>query len=198
MTEESKLRPAIFLDRDGTINEDIGYASHPEEIRLYPESAKAIRLINQSGLKAILVTNQSGIARGLFSEARLTDMHDHLQALLAQEHARIDAIYFCPHHPRYGDATYRRACDCRKPQPALIYRAVQEHAIDLPLSFVIGDKASDINLAANVGAKSVLVLTGYGNQTLAHSDRWPCHPTWIADNLYEAVKRILDSQEWQR
>ncbi|HKP14363.1 MAG TPA: D-glycero-beta-D-manno-heptose 1,7-bisphosphate 7-phosphatase [Blastocatellia bacterium] len=184
--------PAIFLDRDGTINEDIGYVSSPDELVIYPYAARAVRLINEAGLKVIIITNQSGVARRLYDEAMLATIHERLADELAGEGARVDAIYYCPHHPRIGDAQYRRACECRKPSPGMLQQAAREHDIDLGRSYVVGDKASDMNLATNAGARGVLVLTGYGRETLANRDRWPCAPEIIADDLLDAVRQILD------
>ena len=185
---------AIFIDRDGTLNEDIGYVSTPDQLKVYPWAAEALRLINESGFKAIVITNQSGIARGLCDERTLGAIHSRMIEELAREGARVDAIYYCPHHPEIGDARYRINCDCRKPQTGLLDAASREHNIDLASSFVIGDKASDINLANNAGARSALVLTGYGRETFSHPGRWPCEPTIVAENLLESVKRILDTE----
>jgi D-glycero-D-manno-heptose 1,7-bisphosphate phosphatase len=189
-----QLAPAIFIDRDGTLNEDIGYLSSPDDLILYPYAAEAVRLVNESGLQAIVITNQSGIARGYYDEEILAAIHERMITELARDDARIDAIYYCPHHPRIGDQRYRQMCACRKPRPGMLRQAAREHSIDLPRSYVIGDKASDINLAANVGARGVLVLSGYGRETLANRDRWPCEPAIIADDLLDAVKRILDKK----
>jgi len=184
---------AIFIDRDGTLNEDIGYVSTPDDLVLYPWAAEAVRRVNESGLLAIVITNQSGIARGMYTEERLSSIHLRMIEQLACEGARIDAVYYCPHHPDVGDVRYRIACDCRKPRIGMLDRAARDHRIDLKRSFVVGDKASDINLAGNAGARSALVLTGYGRETLTHPDRWPCEPEIIAENLLEAVKQILDN-----
>lgn len=185
-------KSAIFIDRDGTINEDIGYVSRPDDLIVYPWAAEAIRLINEAGLKVIVITNQSGVARGMYTEETLGLIHDRLRLELARQGARIDAVYYCPHHPRIGDKRYRSECECRKPQPGMLRRAAREHDIDLAESFMIGDKASDINLATAAGVRGVLVMTGYGHATLEDLDRWPCAPAIVADNLLEAVKQILD------
>ncbi|HSE37037.1 MAG TPA: HAD family hydrolase [Blastocatellia bacterium] len=186
-------RLAIFIDRDGTLNEDIGYVSTPDELVLYPWAAEAVRRINDSGLLAIVMTNQSGIARGMYTEKTLDAIHSRMIHELGREGARIDAVYYCPHHPDVGDARYRIYCECRKPRPGMLEKASREHRIDLAASYVIGDKASDIKLAENAGARSALVLTGYGRETFAYPERWPCAPEFTAVNLLEAVKRILDS-----
>src|SRR4051812_31113591 len=183
---------AIFLDRDGTINEDIGYVSSPDELTIYPYAAQAVRLINEAGLKAIIITNQSPIARQLCDEPMLATIHERLTTELARDGAHIDAIYYCPHHPRIGQPPYRQACECRKPNPGMLRQAAREHALDLSASYVIGDKASDMNLAANAGARGALVLTGYGSETLAARDRLLSAPAIIADDLLDAVRQILD------
>ena len=192
MTRHLNSQPAIFIDRDGTINEDSGYISTPDDLIIYPFAAEALRLINESNLKAIVITNQSGIARGIYTEADLDAIHNRMLEELARDGAHIDAIYYCPHHPRIGDDRYRKTCDCRKPGTGMLRQAAREHDIDLARSYVIGDKASDINLATNAGARGVLVMTGYGRATLASQDRWPCMPAIIADDLLDGVKRILD------
>lgn len=184
--------PAIFIDRDGTINEDFGYISKPSDLVIYPWVAEAVRLINEAEFKTIVVTNQSGVARGIYTEDDLRIIHTRMISELQKQSARIDGVYYCPHHPDYGDERYRRECECRKPSPGMLHAAAREHKIDLARSFVIGDKASDINLASNVGAKGALVLTGYGNETRARPDRWPCEPRLVADNLLDAVRLILD------
>lgn len=184
--------PAIFLDRDGTINEDIGYVSGPDELIIYPYAAEAVRLINGANLKAIVITNQSGVARRLYTEETLDAIHNRMIEELARGAARIDGIYYCPHHPRIGDEHYRKVCDCRKPATGMLLQAAREHDVDLARSYLIGDKASDINLATNAGARGVLVMTGYGRETLANQETWSCAPAIVADDLLDAVKRILD------
>ena len=187
------MTKALFVDRDGSLNEDVGYVSRPEDLIIYPWAAEAIRLVNESGMKAIVVTNQSGIARGLYTEETLHQIHQRLRAELARDGARLDGIYYCPHHPRIGDPRYRQLCGCRKPNPGMLHQAAVEHNVDLAGSFVIGDKSSDINLATNAGAKGVLVLTGYGRETQSDRERWPCHPEFVANDVLEAVRLILDS-----
>lgn len=185
---------AIFIDRDGTLNEDIGYVSTPDELILYPWAAEAVRLVNHSGFKAIVITNQSGIARGMYTEETLAAIHERMITELAREGARIEAVYYCPHHPNIGTLDFSKNCDCRKPRTGMLETAAREHKIDLKRSFVIGDKSSDILLARNAGAVPLLVLTGYGRETLADPEQWPCHPSFVAENLLQAVKQILDSE----
>lgn len=188
-------QPAIFIDRDGTINEDIGYLSHPDDLHIYSFTAEAIRLINAAELPVIIITNQSGIARGFLDEMMLALIHEQLLNELARQGAHIDGIYYCPHHPRIGNETYRQECDCRKPKTGMLEQAAHEHGIALADSYVIGDKSSDINLATNAGAKSVLVMTGYGADTYANVEHFPCYPTFIAEDLLEAVHLILTERQ---
>jgi D-glycero-D-manno-heptose 1,7-bisphosphate phosphatase len=185
---------AIFIDRDGTLNEDIGYVSSPEQLALYPWAGEAVRLINEAGIKAIVITNQSGIARGMYTEETLDAIHQKMIEELATQGAKLDGVYYCPHHPEIGQARYRIVCDCRKPKTGMLDRAAREHNIDLSRSFVIGDKASDINLALNAGARAALVLTGYGRETEARRDLFPCEPAFVAETLLDAARLILDTR----
>jgi D-glycero-D-manno-heptose 1,7-bisphosphate phosphatase len=180
---------AVFIDRDGTINEDVGYLSSPDDLVIYPWASEAIRLINKAGLKAIVVTNQSGIARGLLSEADLELIHRRLREELSRQGAHIDGIYFCPHHPQIGNEKYRMQCDCRKPAAGMLRVAAEEHRVDFNRSWLIGDKASDLESAARVGARAILVLTGYGPRTLGRIE--PARAEFTAPNLLAAVQGIL-------
>jgi D,D-heptose 1,7-bisphosphate phosphatase len=151
---------AVFLDRDGTINEEVGYLDSLEKLRIYPEAFDAIRLINQSGMKAVVISNQSGVARGYFDEAFVETVHARIQALLKERRARIDRFYYCPHHPTEGMGAYRMACACRKPEAGMLIRAAQEMGIDLARSYMVGDMPKDIEAAAKAGAKGILVQIG--------------------------------------
>lgn len=188
-------RPAVFIDRDGTISEEVGYVNHPSRYKVYPFAAEAVRRLNDAGWLAVLVTNQAGVARGYFSEDLIHVVHDLLQAELARGGARLDGIYYCPHHPTVGDAPYRQACDCRKPRPGLITRAAAEHNIDLARSWMIGDRYSDIQLARNADLHAAFVLTGYGRgewQFSRHKwSEWRGEPEILAENLLAAVEGIL-------
>ena len=181
---------AVFLDRDGTIIEEVGYLDRPERVELYPFSADSIRALNRAGLRIVMVTNQSGVARGFFSEAVVHAVHDHIERLLAEAGAHIDAYYYCPHHPDGKVAEYARACDCRKPARGLVDRAVRELGIDPGRSFAVGDRWLDVALARAVGAAGVLVRTGYG---LTEEQR-PVKglaPDAVVDNLAAAASWIL-------
>jgi D-glycero-D-manno-heptose 1,7-bisphosphate phosphatase len=180
----------VFLDRDGTVIEEVGYLDRPDRLTLYPWTTVAIRALNQAGLRVVLVTNQSGIARGFFSEARVDEIHAHLGGLLEAGGARIDAYYYCPHHPDGKIAEYARACGCRKPQPGLVERAVRDLAVNPKRSFVVGDRWLDIGLARAVGARAVLVRTGYGSSE-EHTPPAGVAADAVVDNLVAAASWIL-------
>lgn len=148
MMKEKKRRAAVFLDRDGTINEEVGYLDRMEKLQLIPGAAEAIRWINESGMKAVVVTNQSGIARGLFDEAFVAQVHARLREMLRAEGVLIDAFYFCPHHPTEGRVEYLKICDCRKPAPGMLLRAAEELRIDPNHSYMVGDTLKDIEAGA--------------------------------------------------
>jgi len=185
-------RAAIFLDRDGTICEEVGYVNHLSRSRLLPGSLEAIRLINQAGLLAVVTTNQSGVARGYFSEDLVEAVHAQLLSAVSSGGARLDAIYHCPHHPSEGSPPWRAACDCRKPKPGMILRAAREHGIDLAGSYVVGDSVVDIEAGAAAGLPGVLVLTGYGRGLVEHQKhRFKTEPAHTAEDLLGAVRFIL-------
>ena len=183
---------AVFLDRDGTICEEVAYLSSPEQIRLIPGAGEAIRLLNERGIKTVVVTNQSGIARGLFSEERLVEIHQELFRQLRVDGAFLDAIYSCPHHPTEGKDPYCRPCECRKPASGLILRAASELGIDLKRSYCVGDRHADLECGRRVGTKGVLVLTGYGSEEksgVGHDSGRT--PSSVVPDLREAVQWIL-------
>jgi len=159
--------PAVFIDRDGTINVNVHHLRRVEDLELIPGADKAIAKLNTADYIVIVITNQSAIARGLLTESGLAEIHTELQNRLAKSNATINAIYHCPHHPEYGDCI---TCNCRKPNPDMILRAAQEHNIDLSRSYMIGDSLSDLQAGWNAGCKSALVRTGYGEDVLAQID----------------------------
>jgi D-glycero-D-manno-heptose 1,7-bisphosphate phosphatase len=158
---------AVFLDRDGTINEEVGYMDRLEKLKLIPVAAEAIRLINSSGMKTIVVTNQSGVARGLFDETFVDTVHIRLKEMLRAEGAFLDGIYYCPHHPTEGRERYLMTCDCRKPAPGLLLQAAVDLNFDPVRSYMVGDTLKDIEAGARAGAQGVLVRTGYGAESAA-------------------------------
>jgi len=188
----TKGHVAVFLDRDGTICEEVGYLGSVERFRLLPRSGAAIKLLNDRGFKAVVVTNQSGVARGYFSEARLQELHAELFRQLGQEGAFLDGIYYCPHHPSEGEEPYRKICDCRKPAPGLLRKAAEDLGLDLAFSYAVGDRLADLECGQRVGAKGVLVLSGYGKKELqSQQEKWGFQPSFVARDLYEAVRWII-------
>jgi D-glycero-D-manno-heptose 1,7-bisphosphate phosphatase len=149
-------RPAAFLDRDGVLNEDLGYVCKPSDFRWIPGAKAAISLLNELGYLTVVITNQSGVARGFYSEDDVRALHAWVARDLSASGARIDAVYFCPHHPAARVAQYRRRCDCRKPAAGLIQQAIREHAIDPSKSFLVGDKPTDCQAAASAGVRGYL------------------------------------------
>jgi len=185
------MRRAVFLDRDGTIIEDDGYISEVSRIRVFPWSAEAIRRLRDAGFLIVVVTNQAGVARGFFDEPFIGEAHRHLDALLASQGARIDAYYYCPHHPEGVVTPYARVCDCRKPAPGMIAKAASDLDIDVAGSFVVGDKWLDIELAQRAGAAAVLVRTGYGQAAEAERPA-RIQPVPVVDTLLDAAAWILE------
>jgi len=183
---------AVFLDRDGTINEEVGYVNHIERFFLLPGVGQAIRLLNQHGWKTVVVTNQSGVARGYFPESLIHQVHQKMKKLLESEEAHLDGIYYCPHHPDIGVPPYRQKCRCRKPATGMIEEAMKEFALDLSQSYMVGDRGVDIEFAHHIGAKAILVLTGYGKGEWEYSGaHWRVKPDHVAPDLLEAVQWIL-------
>ena len=186
-------RPAVFLDRDGTINEQMGYVNHLSRFQLLPGVARAIRSLNEAGLPVVVVTNQSGLARGYFPESLLEAVHAEMYRLLAQEGARLDGLYVCPHHPEAREERFRLDCDCRKPRTGLLERAAAELGLDLGRSYMVGDRWSDLRCGAAVGATTVLVLTGYGRGDAAYvGPGQTVQPDHVAEDLEAAARWILD------
>lgn len=188
----TKLKSAVFLDRDGTINEQMGYINHTCRFQLLPGAAQAIKKLNDAHIPVIVVSNQSGLARGYFPEELLVAVHEKMHKLLAEEGARVDAIYYCPHHPEAKEERFRESCDCRKPKPGLILQASKELGLDPEKSFVVGDRWSDIKTAANCGATSILVRTGYGRGDEQYiGPKQTIQPDFKTDDLTGAVDWIL-------
>jgi D-glycero-D-manno-heptose 1,7-bisphosphate phosphatase len=188
----TKRKPAVFLDRDGTINEQMGYINHICRFQLLPGAAQAIKKLNDAHIPVVVVSNQSGLARGYFPEELLVAVHEKMHKLLAEEGAMVDAIYYCPHHPEAKEDRFRKACDCRKPKPGLILQASKEMGLDPEQSFVVGDRWSDIKTAVNCGATSILVRTGYGRGDEQYiGPQQKIQPDFKSDDLAGAVEWIL-------
>jgi D,D-heptose 1,7-bisphosphate phosphatase len=190
-----KKNAAVFLDRDGVINEEVGYLDSLDKLKVIPCAYEAIKLINESGMKAVVISNQSGVARGLLTEEFVKKTNNHLQILLREQGAFINKFYYCPHHPTEGEEPYRQICDCRKPAPGMFLTAARDLNIDLELSYMVGDRFFDMEAAKNAGVKGILVKTGYGKESL--QDDGPDKatednkPDYVASDILEAVKWIL-------
>lgn len=191
-------KAALFLDRDGTLIEETNFLVAAEQITVLPHSFEAVKRINESGLLAIVVTNQSGVARGLLSERQLARIHQRLRSQFSRNRSRLDSIYYCPHHPEEGAGTYTRQCECRKPQPGMLFRAASEFDVDLGRSVFIGDTLTDIEAGHRAGTASVLVKTGYGEEFAtkledeyrSQDSEW--YPDYIASDILQAVNWSLE------
>jgi len=184
-TSNISLTPAVFLDRDGTLNEEVGYLKDPDQLRLYPGAAEALRLLGVHGFKRIIISNQSGVGRGYLAKEEMIAVFRHLLSLLERDGGGVEGIYWCPHRPEED-------CPCRKPKGGLVEKALVEHHLDLSRSYVVGDKASDVLLARRMGMRAVLVLTGYGRQELERlKEGGGPLPDYVADDLSQAARWIL-------
>lgn len=193
-TAGNQRRSAVFLDRDGTINKEAHFLCRPEQVELLPGAAAAIRRLNEARRLAVVVTNQPVIAMGMCSEETLAQIHVRLGELLAQEGAKLDAVYYCPHDPHArgmgGIASLQVDCDCRKPKTGLIRRAATDFGLDLSGAWLIGDKTTDIRTARNASIRSILVRTGHGGKDGNHADL----PDFACTALTEAVDVVLADQ----
>ena len=184
---------AVFMDRDGTINEEVGYVNHFDRFVLLPRVGEAIRMLNRHGFKTVVITNQSGVARGYFPESLIRRVHQRMQDLLKREGAYLDGIYYCPHHPDVGSPPYRQKCRCRKPETGLVDEASRVLDLDCSKSYMIGDRGKDIEFGHRIGAKRILVLTGYGKGEWEYcQEQWKVKPDHVAQDLYAAVRWILE------
>jgi D-glycero-D-manno-heptose 1,7-bisphosphate phosphatase len=183
------LRPAVFLDRDGTIVEDVDYLTDPDQLRLIPGAAAAIHLLNKRGLAVIVVTNQSAVARGMLTEDGLAGIHRRLSEMLAAEGAHVDGIYYCPHLPDGDSPPYNRICDCRKPAPGMLLQAARELHLDLDASAMIGDSRRDLEAGAAAGCGTlILVRTGHG--AAEASETISIANARVAGDLADAVRML--------
>jgi D,D-heptose 1,7-bisphosphate phosphatase len=190
-----KGQAAVFMDRDGTINEEVGYLDNIDKLVVYPQAFAAIRKINENGMKTVVITNQSGVARGIFTEDLVVEVHRRIQDALKQMGAHIDAFFYCPHHPSAGEPPYRQLCACRKPEAGMIIAAAKEMDIDLQQSYMIGDTLKDMEAGVNAGAKVVLVRTGYGRDQEKELACSPVRPAYIADDILAAVDWIVKEHQ---
>jgi len=182
------MERAVFLDRDGTIIEDVGYLHERSKVKFLPRVSKAIKLLNENGFKVIVITNQAGVARGYFTEETVREINRYVQESLAKQGAFIDMIYYCPHHIEGIIEEYSKECYCRKPNPGMIEQAVLEFGIDLKNSFIIGDKISDIEAGQRAGCKTILLA---GEDLLNNEREITLISNHAAPDLYEAVKWLV-------
>lgn len=183
-----KKTPAVFLDRDGTINHEKGYLSDEKDLNLYSYAVKSILMLQKAGFKIVIITNQSGIARGYFTEKKLSVIHKTLLKMLKDKGVTIDGIYYCPHGAD-------DVCDCRKPKIGMAKFAEKDLNIDLSKSYVVGDSIRDYLMGYNFGGKGILVMTGHGKKQYAKLKDEKRKPLAVSKNLYEAVKVILRDYE---
>lgn len=184
------MKPAVFLDRDGTLVKEVGYLDSLERLEVFPFTTEALRVLARAGFAIVVVTNQAGVARGFFDEAFVQHVHGHLARRFADAGVVLDGVYYCPHHPAASVERYRLACECRKPKPGMLRRAERELGLDLARSWVVGDRWHDVELAHHVGARGILVRTGYGGSEAASVPPSLSHAP-IADHLFDAVSLIL-------
>jgi D-glycero-D-manno-heptose 1,7-bisphosphate phosphatase len=188
--QESNKNRAVFLDRDGTINEEVGYLSQPENIRILPDVTEAIKMLKAAEYKILVVSNQSGVARGYYTEDDVQLINEKINQLLMQSGTSIDAFFYCPHHSNGVIAKYSYACHCRKPESGLILEAAEQFNLDLTKSFIIGDKLSDLQMAEYLGARTILVLTGYGKQ------EWEKYQDTSSFVIHYIAKDLLNAAHW--
>ena len=174
------MNRAVFLDRDGTINKEVEYLSRVEDFEFLPNTLKALEKLSRTNYKIIVVTNQSGIARGLFTEKKIDEIHKHMLRQLGRKGIRIDKIYVCPHHPDDN-------CTCRKPRIGLLKKAAEEFNINLRESYLVGDTTQDVQTGLNAGCKTILVKTGYAGK----DGRYPTKPDQVAEDLLDAVDNVI-------
>ncbi len=182
---------AVFIDRDGTLNEEMGYINHISRFRLYPFIPEALKVLKECGYKLIVVTNQAGIAKGYFTEQLLKEVHEYMQSKLAESSVELNAVYYCPHHPDAEIEEFKKNCSCRKPNPGMIEKAQLNFNIDLSMSFMIGDRYKDVIFGKQFGLKTIMVLTGYGKGEYTYQrNSWDDGPDYICENLLEAAQYI--------
>ena len=184
-------QPSVFLDRDGTLVKEVDGLTSPDQLELLPGAAEAIRQFNHRGIRTVVITNQPVVAKGFCTEADVALVHRKLETLLGREHAFLDRIYYCPHHPQKGFAGERpelkMECECRKPRPGMVFQAFKELNLDPRSAWLIGDSTTDLETARNAGVKSVLVRTGYAGA----DGKYPARADFTADNVLDAAGLIL-------
>jgi D-glycero-D-manno-heptose 1,7-bisphosphate phosphatase len=185
------MKPAVFLDRDGTMVHDTGYLSRLEDLRWFPYTVDALRLLKRAGFLVIVTTNQGGVGLGFYPETFVTEVHRIMDASIVAAGGQVDGWFYCPHHPRATIDALRVECDCRKPLGGMVRQAEAKFAIDLSRSFVVGDKMTDLGLAASVGARGILVRTGHGEHEIMQQGGTAPGAAFVATDLMEATAWML-------
>jgi len=196
MSKKAEKRSAVFFDRDGTLIADAGYLNHPSQIKLFSQTAEALKSLRKAGFYLFVVTNQSGVARGYFSEAQVKNVHQNLRRMLKVKGAKIDAFFYCPHHPQGKVKSFSKKCDCRKPSPGMVKQALKRYSIDLKKSYVVGDKLDDVLLAKNAKvAAGLLVRTGNGRKSELEFRKLKLKNSAVVSNLAQAAQWILSRKD---
>lgn len=191
-TYNRPLRPVIFLDRDGTINEEVHYLHRPEDLKVLPGVPQAVRRFREAGYLMVVITNQAGIGRGYYTEKDLKILNEYLNQVLAEEQAHIDGFYFCPHHPEHGIGKYKKACRCRKPDIGMFEQAQKDFPVDKSRSYMIGDKLIDTQAGHNFGIRSVLVGTGYGAEIFKKQ----CESRLVTEDYDYYAENLMAAADW--
>ena len=184
---------AVFLDRDGTLIRERGHIGTIQKVRFIRGAFTALKKLRQSGFKIVIVSNQSGIARGIISQSQVEKVNRHILNVLNLHDIKIDALYYCPHHPKYGNGNYKKKCACRKPAAGMAKTAQKKLNLSLRKCYVIGDKLTDVELAQKINAKGILVLTGFGKEQLSGSDNQSAQPHFVARDILGASKWIVSN-----
>ena len=187
----NERRAGVFLDRDGTLNEEVNFVRTPDDLRLIDGAGEAVRKLNEHGLAVCVISNQSGVARGYLKEHDLVSIHARLEDKLAEFGARLDRIYYCPHHPTAGLPPYNVVCDCRKPKPKMLQMGIKDFGIDSDRMFVVGDSVVDIQAGNAIGATTILVRTGYGNISIDRCASENIYIDFVVPTIVEAAERII-------
>lgn len=188
------MERVVFLDRDGTLNQEVHYLHRPEDLKLIPGVPKALRLLKQAGYRLVVVTNQAGVARGYYKTEDVESLHRYMNRVLEEDGASIDAYYYCPHHPEHGVGSYKKQCNCRKPGTGMFEMAQKRFEVDKARSFMVGDKLLDVKAGKNYGITSILVGTGYGREQ-HERDVKAAHGfiyDYYAENLMDAARWIVE------
>ena len=196
MKGKPKKRPAVFFDRDGTLIADKGYLNHPSQIKLFFQTAEVLKNLRKAGFYIFVVTNQSGVARGYFPEAQVKKVHQKLRRMLKVKGAKVDAFFYCPHHPQGKVKSFSKKCDCRKPSPGMVKQALKRYPVDLKKSYVVGDKMDDVLLARNAKvAAGLLVRTGNGRKSELEFKKLKLKNSAVVSNLAQAAQWILSRKD---